>query len=221
MDVNHFDQLVDLLKPSLAKQDTNMRDCIKPEEMCCVMLRYLASGESFRSLEYQFRISKKAIYYIVQEVALAIVEILGKEHFNTPSTTAEWWKVSETFHQRWNFPNGLGGVDGKHIVLQQPKNSGSHYRNYKGSDSIILMGMIGPEYEFLFADVGMNGRNSDGGNWSQSPLKLALESNSLNLPKPTPTSWSHESSTVRMHRGLCFPSPLLYDEDIPSEEFNR
>ena len=51
------------------------------------------------------------------------------------------------------------------------------------------MGMIGPECEFLFADLGMNGRNSDGGNWSQSPLKLALESGSLNLPDPTPLPW--------------------------------
>ena len=48
------------------------------------------------------------------------------------------------------------------------------------------MGMIGPEYEFLFADVGMNSRISDGGNWFQIPLKLALESGSLNLPDPTP-----------------------------------
>ena len=47
------------------------------------------------------------------------------------------------------------------------------------------MGMIGPEYEFLFADVGINGRNSDGGIWSQCGLKDALESNSLNLPRST------------------------------------
>ena len=182
MDVDHFDELVHLL----SKKDTNMRECIKPEEMCCVTLRYLASGESFRSLEYQFRISKKAISYIVQEVSLAIIKTLGKEYLKTPNTTEEWINIAEKFYYRWNFPNGVGGVDGKHIVLQQPKNSGSHYRNYKGSDSIILMGMIGPEYEFLFVDVGMNGRNSDGGNWSQSPLKSALVSGSLNLPDPTP-----------------------------------
>ena len=59
-------------------------------------------------------------------------------------------EIAEKFERRWNFPNGLSAVDGKHIVIQQPKNSGSHYRNYKGGDSIILMGMIGPEYEFLF-----------------------------------------------------------------------
>ena len=37
MDVNHFDQLVELLKATLAEQDTNLRDCIKPQGMCCVM----------------------------------------------------------------------------------------------------------------------------------------------------------------------------------------
>lgn len=186
MDVPHFDELVRILSPSLRKQDTNMRECIKPEEMCCLTLRYLASGESFRSLEYQFRISKKAISYIIQEVCRAIIETIGKESFKTPQSKEEWMEIAEKFERRWNFPNGLGAVDGKHIVIQQPRKSGSHYRNYKGSDSIILMGMIGPEYEFLFADVGMNGRNSDGGNWSQSPLKLALESNAINLPDARP-----------------------------------
>ena len=114
-----------------------------------------------------------------------MTQALGKEHFKTPKTT-EWKKIAEKFYHRWNFPNGLGGADGKHIVLQPPKNSGSRYRNYKGSDSIILMGMIGSDDEFFFAIVEMNGRNFDGSNWFQSPLKLALESGSLNLPDPTP-----------------------------------
>ena len=70
-------------------------------------------------------------------------------------------------------------------MLQQPKGFGSHYRNYKGTDSIILLAMVGPEYEFLFVDVGMNGRNSDGGNWSQSRLKNGLEKNTLNLSDST------------------------------------
>ena len=39
--------------------------------------------------------------------------------------------------------------------------------------------MVGPEYEFLYVDVGINGRNSDGGIWSRCPLK-----NALNIPKP-------------------------------------
>ena len=162
-----------------------MRECIKPEEMCCVALRYFASGESFRSLEYQFRISRKAISYIVEQVTAAIVKILGEMYSKTPNTTSEWVKISRKFKEHWNVSNGLGGVDGKHILSQQPKSSGSHYRNYKGTDSIILLAMVGPEYGFLFVDVGMNGRNSDGGNWSQSRLKNGLEKNTLNLSDST------------------------------------
>ena len=87
-------------------------------------------------------------------------------YLKTLNTVEEWLLISEKFSQGWNFPNMIGAVDGKHVILQQWCNSGSHYRNYKGTDSIILMTVVGPEYQFLFADVGMNGRNSNGGNWS-------------------------------------------------------
>ena len=48
--------------------------------------------------------------------------------------------------------------------------------------------MVGLEHQFLYLEVGMNGRNSDGEAWAQSLLRKALENNSLNLPKPTPLS---------------------------------
>ena len=48
------------------------------------------------------------------------------------------------------------------------------------------MAEVGPEYQFLHAEVGMNGKNSDGGACEQRPLRKALENNTLNLPKPTP-----------------------------------
>ena len=52
--------------------------------------------------------------------------------------------------------------------------------------SMILVAVVGPEYQFLFADFGMSGRNSDGGNWLQSPMRKALEKNTLSLPKSKP-----------------------------------
>ena len=96
------------------------------------------------------------------QVAAAITKILRETDFKIPNTTDEWVKILQKFKERQSFPNGLGGVDGKHIVLQQPKSSGLHYQNYKGTNNIILLAMVGPEYEFLFVDVGMNGRNSNG-----------------------------------------------------------
>ena len=77
-----------------------MRECIILEEMCCHALRYFATGESFRSLEYQFRISRKAISYIVEQVAAAIIKVLGKTYLKTLNTTDEWAKISRKFKER-------------------------------------------------------------------------------------------------------------------------
>lgn len=127
-------------------------------------LRYFRSEKSFRSLEYQFRISKKAVSYIKEEVEVAIIKILAKIYLNTPTTTKEWLKILQNFIERWNFRNDIGAVNGKHIILRQRKNCGSYYQNYKGNHSIYLFAMVGPEYEFLFADGGMNNKNSGGDN---------------------------------------------------------
>ena len=51
LNTTSFEKLVELLVPSLLK-DTVIKECIKPEEMCCVAVRYFVSGESFRSLEH-------------------------------------------------------------------------------------------------------------------------------------------------------------------------
>ena len=177
-----------------------MRECIKPEEMCCVALRCFASGKSFRSLEYQFRISRKAIMYIVEQVAAAIIKILGEMSLKTPNTIGEQWvKISQKFKERWNFPNGLGGIDGKHIVLQQPKSSGSHYRNYKGTDSIILLAMVGTEYEFLFDDVGMNGRNSDLGKLVSEQFEEWFREKHIEFVRSNTPPWSKLSFTIRVY----------------------
>lgn len=50
--------------------------------------------------------------------------------FQVP-TDAEWKGIAESFCLRWQFPNCLGAVDGKHIAIVCPPNSGSRYYNYK------------------------------------------------------------------------------------------
>ena len=71
---------------------------------------------------------------------------------------------------------------------------------------MILVGMISPEYEFLFGDVGMNGRNSDGGNWSKNPLKNASEINALNLPEPR----TFPGRIKKFHVYVIETTPFLY-----------
>ena len=127
LDRLHFQFLVERLYPRLIKRDTVMRKSIKPDEQCCLFLRYIASGESFRSLEYQFRISRRTISRVISTVAKAIIHEMQDAYFKTLKTVEEWLLISEKFSQRRNFPNMIGAVDGNHAILQQPCNSGSHY----------------------------------------------------------------------------------------------
>ena len=68
MEESQFEYSVEALTPVILKEDTNMRECIKPYGMVCLALCYLARGETFRSLEFQFCIRKKTISHIVIDV---------------------------------------------------------------------------------------------------------------------------------------------------------
>jgi hypothetical protein len=86
------------------------------------------------------------------------------------------------FYERWDFPNCLGAVDGKHILIKAPRNSGSMYFNYKKTFSVNLMAIADASYQFVTVDVGQMGSSSDGGVWDHSTFGYAWNRNEVNVP---------------------------------------
>nr|CAI5858208.1 unnamed protein product [Callosobruchus analis] len=74
----------------------------------------------------------------------------------------------------WHFENCLGAMDGKHILIKKPSNSGSYYFNYKGTFSVVLFAIVNANYEFLYVHTGTNGRVSDGGIWNNTGISTLL-----------------------------------------------
>lgn len=101
-----------------------------------------------------------------------------------PTTPHEWEQISAEFLNMWDLPNVVGSMDGKHITLQAPFNSGSEFFNYKDFFSIVMFALVDASYNFLFVDVGCQGRISDGGVFNDSILKTKIDNDSLNLPPP-------------------------------------
>ena len=120
------DQLKEILnatEPDICKQRTKMGgELIVPVKRRALRLRFLTTGESSRSLHFQFRISRPAISYIVTEVCEAIPKKLGPSYLKVPSPEQERLQIAKQFEEKWNFPNYLGAIDGKHVTLQPPSN---------------------------------------------------------------------------------------------------
>ena len=200
-----FEFILKKIAKLITKNETLMRPSIKPAERLAVTLRYLATGETFKSLEYSFRISRTLISSIVTECCEAIYRTLRSEYLKAPTTQEEWLAIAKTFEERWNFPNGIGAIDGKRIILQQPYNAGSHYFDYKSNNSVILLAIIGPNYECLWADMGTNGRAPDGGIWQRSNMKKSIETNELCLPPPKPLPGRQRSVPYVLTGDDAFP----------------
>lgn len=67
MSTVQFDHLLGLVTPFIQKQDTNMRMSIPASERLVLTLRFLATGDNFRSLQYLFRIPQTTISRIIQK----------------------------------------------------------------------------------------------------------------------------------------------------------
>lgn len=76
MSVKKFDELLTLVTPLIQKQDTKMRVAITCRTKLEITLRYLATGDSLKSLQYLFRVPHNTISTFLPEVLKAIYEVM-------------------------------------------------------------------------------------------------------------------------------------------------
>ena len=144
-----FDELLTILYDKLEKQTTRFRDPLEPGLKLAMTLHHLATGASYTCMQYGWRVPPNTISVMVREVCNVIVDDMRLEYVRCPVVAAEWKVIADLFWRRWNFPHTCGAIDGKHIAIKKPKNSGSLYFNYKGFFSIVMLAVIDADYKFL------------------------------------------------------------------------
>lgn len=122
---------------------------------------------------------------------------------------AKWNTVASEFWEKWQFPNCIGALDGKHVTIQAPKLSGSLYWNYKHSYSIVLLALVDPCYNFIVVDVGAYAKNSDGGIFLNSNFGRALKHGQLNVPR----------SRALPGTNVELPMVIVGDEGFPLKSY--
>nr|XP_037276692.1 protein ALP1-like [Rhipicephalus microplus] len=152
------DYILNLVNEDL-ERETFIREPISSAERLDMTLRYLCSGALMQDIALSFRLG-----------------------ISEPKTET-WLHIVEGFSRTWQFLNCIGAVDGKHIHIKCPPNSGSMYFNYKGTYSIVLLAVVDSDYKFVIVDVGAYGKQSDGGVLKQSKFGCRLENGKLHIPR--------------------------------------
>ena len=179
-----------------------------------------------KSVAESYRIGFATIRKVVPETCRAIWTELGPGLMALPSPE-QWRQHAVEFQQDWQFPNCVGAVDGKHVMMEKPANSGSINYNYKGFCSIVLMAVVDAKCRFRFVSVGSHGQESDGGVWGACELGQMLEAQDQGgpqvLPDPEPLPGSavslphvlvgDEAFPLRQHLMRPFPGSRLTDDE--------
>lgn len=172
------------------------------------ILGFLATGDSFKTIGHSFRMGFRTVSSIVVKVCTAIWHRMHSSFM--PEPTEELWEKSiQGFYDKWQFPNCLGSIDGKHITIKCPDNTGSNYFCYLQKFSLVLLAIVDFDYKFIAIDVGGYGRNSDGGLLEESVMGHRLSHRTFHVPntRPIPT------------QAVLTPCVLIGDEAFPLKEY--
>lgn len=72
MSTENFDELFRLVEKDITKQNTIMRDAISAKVKLAITIRFLSTGESYKSLQYQFRVHHSTLSKFIPEVCETI-----------------------------------------------------------------------------------------------------------------------------------------------------
>lgn len=147
-----------------------------------IFFRYLATGNDIFSIASSYRVGESTARKVIAETCIAIIKVLASEYLQVPDRE-KWIDISQGFSEVWNLPNCGGAIDGKHITIRAPSNSGTLFFNYKKTFSIVLMAVCDFQYKFTMVDIGAYGSSHDGGVFEESKLADGLFDGTLNFPQ--------------------------------------
>jgi len=84
---------------------------------CRFCNRYLASGDSMKSMSYAFLVAESTVSQVVRDTCDILWEQLKDVVFQ-PVSEEMWRDVADEFEAKWDFPHCVGALDGKHCVVQ-------------------------------------------------------------------------------------------------------
>ncbi|KAL6421149.1 hypothetical protein ACFW04_013965 [Cataglyphis niger] len=182
MTVLQFERLLELVQEPLTKR--SIREPLSPEHRLCILCKLLHGN---------FYVSKSTVSKVIRDTCKIIWDKLSPIYLPR-STMNDFKRYSRDFQELWNMPNYFEAIDGKHIVIQAPYNTGTSFFNYKKTFSILLMAI---------------GDANDGRVFKELAFEIAFDNNEVEIL----------DDSCLPGTDIKFPYYMVADETFPLKSY--
>lgn len=114
-----FNTILGLIGDRIRKEDTNFRKAIPPDVRLALTIRFLAAGETLRSVSYNFLTARSTCCEIIPEVCSVLWEVLGPVYVACPKQPEQWKKVTFFYITTAHLLSSLctGNINSDHAKL--------------------------------------------------------------------------------------------------------
>ncbi|KAG0433468.1 hypothetical protein HPB47_019879 [Ixodes persulcatus] len=126
-----FRYLVDVCRPAMTREETNMRTAISVEKRVAIGLYKLCSTAENRTIAALVGVGRSTVNRIYREFCATVVANLEQSTV-TMVRQSELHNHMLKFEAVCGFPSAIGALDGCHLGVSPPKGQDCDYQNYKG-----------------------------------------------------------------------------------------
>lgn len=130
---------------------TNCKDFaygLQPHHRLLLALRFYATGDFCYSVGDCHGISKSSVHSCVKKVTEVLNEVYFSEVVSWPSSENDRNRIASEFYGLCRFPAVCGAIDGTLINIMSPSENEFQFVDRKGSHSLNVMAIAGPDYRF-------------------------------------------------------------------------
>ena len=175
-----FQELEQRLGPEIQKDRTWMRDPQCPGLKLAVTLRHLASGDSYPTLQYAFRVARSTINRFVPEVCNTIIRAYQNEVMTCPTSpkrSSPFFIGGGTSHIPW--------MPWMESTFQSDVHDevAASTTTTRASIRIVLLALVDGDCKFLWVDLGAAGSSFDAQIFKHSDLRHKIEDGTIGFPE--------------------------------------
>ena len=149
---NTFEIVCNELKPYIEREVTRFRHPVPVKARVAITIWRLGTNIEYRTIAALFGLGRSTVCEIVLDTCEVITDHLMPKYVRVPQNEC-LRDIIDGFQCRWGFPQTVGAIDGTHIPILRPKESGSDYYNRKSYHSILMQAIV--DFRGLFIDVNI------------------------------------------------------------------